>query len=237
MVIWFLTIIIGGVASLHLLYWSAVSFFFLFILVNSEIRSALFVKDQISFYLSLIQRYPTVPCPCVREKKKGHHCIIITTLLLSAIMWSWCSLLQATGWNKPPFVDTVTKFWYILVSLFSFALNNNFFNIYLCSHLQVVKLSIQNSLPSEYTRMVLLQTSLDKIDPTQQVGCFVMRIIFHLFCIVNPSYLRMQTTKCEEHMLKFSQFLNIFIGPFVNMDFDLTICAIWRQYFPKNWES
>ncbi|PAN49230.1 hypothetical protein PAHAL_9G435000 [Panicum hallii] len=33
---------------------------------------------------------------------------------------------------------------------------------------KVVKLSIQNSLPSEYTRMVLLQTSLDKIDPAQQ---------------------------------------------------------------------
>ncbi|XP_066390656.1 uncharacterized protein [Miscanthus floridulus] len=33
---------------------------------------------------------------------------------------------------------------------------------------KVVKLSRQNSLPSEYTRMVLLQTSLDKIDPAQQ---------------------------------------------------------------------
>nr|XP_034571989.1 inter alpha-trypsin inhibitor, heavy chain 4 isoform X2 [Setaria viridis] len=33
---------------------------------------------------------------------------------------------------------------------------------------KVVKLSIQNSLPSEYTRMVLLQTNLDKIDPAQQ---------------------------------------------------------------------
>jgi hypothetical protein len=42
----------------------------------------------------------------------------------------------------------------------------------LCSNLQVVKLSIQNSLPSEYTRMVLLQTSLDKIDPAQQVDFF-----------------------------------------------------------------
>jgi len=43
---------------------------------------------------------------------------------------------------------------------------------HLCSNLQVVKLSIQNSLPSEYTRMVLLQTSLDKIDPAQQVDFF-----------------------------------------------------------------
>ncbi|CAL4939884.1 unnamed protein product [Urochloa decumbens] len=33
---------------------------------------------------------------------------------------------------------------------------------------KIVKLSIQNSIPSEYTRMVLLQTSLDKIDPAQQ---------------------------------------------------------------------
>ncbi|XP_062215389.1 uncharacterized protein LOC133915962 [Phragmites australis] len=33
---------------------------------------------------------------------------------------------------------------------------------------KVVKLSIQNSIPSEYTRMVVLQTSLDKIDPAQQ---------------------------------------------------------------------
>ncbi|XP_062211501.1 uncharacterized protein LOC133912666 [Phragmites australis] len=33
---------------------------------------------------------------------------------------------------------------------------------------KAVKLSIQNSIPSEYTRMVLLQTSLDKIDPAQQ---------------------------------------------------------------------
>ncbi|TVU46604.1 hypothetical protein EJB05_06149, partial [Eragrostis curvula] len=33
---------------------------------------------------------------------------------------------------------------------------------------KAVKLSIQNSIPSEYTRMVLLQTSLDKIDPAEQ---------------------------------------------------------------------
>ncbi|KAL6648010.1 hypothetical protein ACP70R_012234 [Stipagrostis hirtigluma subsp. patula] len=33
---------------------------------------------------------------------------------------------------------------------------------------KVVKLSIQNSIPSEYTRIVLLQTSLEKVDPAQQ---------------------------------------------------------------------
>ncbi|KAL6878213.1 hypothetical protein ACP4OV_012383 [Aristida adscensionis] len=33
---------------------------------------------------------------------------------------------------------------------------------------KVVKLSIQNSIPSEYTRMVLLETSLEKIDPAEQ---------------------------------------------------------------------
>jgi hypothetical protein len=35
---------------------------------------------------------------------------------------------------------------------------------------QVIKLSIQNSVPSEYTEMVLLQTNLDKVGATQKVG-------------------------------------------------------------------
>lgn len=34
---------------------------------------------------------------------------------------------------------------------------------------KVIKLSIQNSIPSEYTEMVLLQTNLDKVDATQKV--------------------------------------------------------------------
>lgn len=36
--------------------------------------------------------------------------------------------------------------------------------------MQVIKLSIQNGVPSEYTDMILLQTNLDKVDGTQKVG-------------------------------------------------------------------
>jgi hypothetical protein len=52
-----------------------------------------------------------------------------------------------------------------LVSSYSFLNNMRFLSI-----LQVIKLSIQNSVPSEYTEMVLLQTNLDKVDATQKVG-------------------------------------------------------------------
>lgn len=43
-------------------------------------------------------------------------------------------------------------------------------NVGFSSILQVIKLSIQQSVPSEYTEMVLLQTNLDKVDATQKVG-------------------------------------------------------------------
>nr|CAB3458603.1 unnamed protein product [Digitaria exilis] len=42
-------------------------------------------------------------------------------------------------------------------------------NVGFSSILQVIKLSIQHSVPSEYTEMVLLQTNLDKPDATQKV--------------------------------------------------------------------
>ena len=56
---------------------------------------------------------------------------------------------------------------YPFTQVYSFFFLNNvgFFLI-----LQVIKLSIQNGLLSEYTEMVLLETYLDKVDATQKVG-------------------------------------------------------------------
>jgi len=56
---------------------------------------------------------------------------------------------------------------YPFTQVYSFFFLNNvgFFLI-----LQVIKLSIQNGLLSEYAEMVLLESYLDKVDATQKVG-------------------------------------------------------------------
>lgn len=71
------------------------------------------------------------------------------------------------------------KFIFALISSPVHFLNQRFFSI-----LQVIKLSTQNGVPSEYTDMIFLQTNLDKVDGTQKVGltCYSSRIFTIFWC-------------------------------------------------------
>lgn len=48
----------------------------------------------------------------------------------------------------------------------------------------MIKLSIQNGVPSEYTEMTLLQTNLDKVDGTQKVipTCYSSMMFILFWC-------------------------------------------------------
>ena len=139
---------------LYIAFFSAIAFCKVLLVLNywSFVIVVLAIKYRDVATLSLLYRLAVFYFSS-RQEWNNHHCITTRTVI-------------HRGYFLPTFRVSAVYFC---------AHNNNsfFITLYpLCSNLQVVKLSIQNSLPSEYTRMVLLQTSLDKIDPAQQVDFF-----------------------------------------------------------------
>ena len=140
---------------LYIAFFSAIAFCKVLLVLNywSFVIVVLAIKYRDVTTLSLLYRLAVFYFFFSCQEWNNHHCITTRTVI-------------HRGYFLPTFRVSAVYFC---------AHNNNsfFITLYpLCSNLQVVKLSIQNSLPSEYTRMVLLQTSLDKIDPAQQVDFF-----------------------------------------------------------------